>query len=155
MVSSELRLQHWWGKLLELHHNIISFVLAQGFVPFFVSATAGTTVYGAFDPLIAISDICKKYNIWMHVDVSKTQPNDRGLHRRFCFSGGIQHYVGLQLWRVSQIAASHFLSNIEDEKNWSRGCKSSPPLTLASWALLLKEHSANESDLVLTGGHLY
>lgn len=42
----------------------------QGFVPFFVSATAGTTVYGAFDPLIAISDICKKYNVWMHVDVS-------------------------------------------------------------------------------------
>uniref|UniRef100_A0A667YP57 Glutamate decarboxylase 2 n=1 Tax=Myripristis murdjan TaxID=586833 RepID=A0A667YP57_9TELE len=31
-------------------------------------ATAGTTVYGAFDPLIAISDVCKKYNIWMHVD---------------------------------------------------------------------------------------
>uniref|UniRef100_A0A3B3XKZ6 Glutamate decarboxylase 2 n=1 Tax=Poecilia mexicana TaxID=48701 RepID=A0A3B3XKZ6_9TELE len=40
----------------------------KGFVPFFVSATAGTTVYGAFDPLIAISDICKKYNVWFHVD---------------------------------------------------------------------------------------
>ncbi|ETE66655.1 Glutamate decarboxylase 2, partial [Ophiophagus hannah] len=39
-----------------------------GFVPFLVSATAGTTVYGAFDPLIAIADICKKYKIWMHVD---------------------------------------------------------------------------------------
>lgn len=48
------------------------FVPLQGFVPFFVSATAGTTVYGAFDPLIAISDICKKYSIWMHVDVSNT-----------------------------------------------------------------------------------
>lgn len=35
-----------------------------------MSATAGTTVYGAFDPLIAIADICKKYKIWMHVDVS-------------------------------------------------------------------------------------
>lgn len=46
---------------------------AQGFVPFFVSATAGTTVYGAFDPLIAISDICKKYNVWMHVDVSQRE----------------------------------------------------------------------------------
>ncbi|KAL7976534.1 hypothetical protein Chor_008483 [Crotalus horridus] len=33
-----------------------------------ISATAGTTVYGAFDPLIAIADICKKYKIWMHVD---------------------------------------------------------------------------------------
>uniref|UniRef100_H3ANG3 Glutamate decarboxylase 2 n=1 Tax=Latimeria chalumnae TaxID=7897 RepID=H3ANG3_LATCH len=43
---------------------------AKGFVPFFVSATAGTTVYGAFDPLIAIADICNKYRIWMHVDAA-------------------------------------------------------------------------------------
>ncbi|KAJ8788770.1 hypothetical protein J1605_005066 [Eschrichtius robustus] len=42
----------------------------KGFVPFLVSATAGTTVYGAFDPLLAVADICKKYKIWMHVDVS-------------------------------------------------------------------------------------
>lgn len=41
-------------------------------MPFFVSATAGTTVYGAFDPLIAIADICKKHDIWMHVDVSRS-----------------------------------------------------------------------------------
>uniref|UniRef100_A0A8C7YRC4 Glutamate decarboxylase 2 n=1 Tax=Oryzias sinensis TaxID=183150 RepID=A0A8C7YRC4_9TELE len=53
------------GKMIpaDLERRIL-----EGFVPFFVSATAGTTVYGAFDPLIAISDICKKYNIWMHVD---------------------------------------------------------------------------------------
>lgn len=49
-------------------------LLSQGFVPFFVSATAGTTVYGAFDPLIAISDICRKYGVWMHVDVSANDP---------------------------------------------------------------------------------
>lgn len=41
-------------------------------MPFFVSATAGTTVYGAFDPLIAIADICKKHEVWMHVDVSRS-----------------------------------------------------------------------------------
>lgn len=46
--------------------------VSQGYVPFFVSATAGTTVYGAFDPLIAIADICKKYDVWMHVDVSRS-----------------------------------------------------------------------------------
>lgn len=38
-----------------------------------MSATAGTTVYGAFDPLLAVADICKKYKIWMHVDVSTHQ----------------------------------------------------------------------------------
>lgn len=41
----------------------------QGHVPMFVNATAGTTVYGAFDPINEIADICEKYNIWLHVDV--------------------------------------------------------------------------------------
>uniref|UniRef100_H3ANG4 Glutamate decarboxylase 2 n=1 Tax=Latimeria chalumnae TaxID=7897 RepID=H3ANG4_LATCH len=51
------------NKKYQMHVN-------KGFVPFFVSATAGTTVYGAFDPLIAIADICNKYRIWMHVDAA-------------------------------------------------------------------------------------
>lgn len=38
--------------------------------PFFVNATAGTTVLGAFDDLNTIADVCEKYNMWMHVDVS-------------------------------------------------------------------------------------
>lgn len=42
----------------------------QGQIPFFVSATAGTTVLGAFDPLQDIADICEKYGLWFHVDVS-------------------------------------------------------------------------------------
>lgn len=42
--------------------------LKQGFHPFFVNATAGTTVLGAFDPISAISKICKKYKLWLHVD---------------------------------------------------------------------------------------
>lgn len=41
----------------------------QGYVPMFVNATAGTTVYGAFDPINEIADICEKYNMWLHVDV--------------------------------------------------------------------------------------
>ncbi|RWS13200.1 glutamate decareboxylase-like protein [Dinothrombium tinctorium] len=39
-------------------------------LPFFVGCTAGTTVLGAFDPLIPISNICKKHNLWMHVDAA-------------------------------------------------------------------------------------
>jgi hypothetical protein len=47
---------------------------AQGHVPFFVNATAGTTVLGAFDPIDPIADICQKYKLWLHVDVSTKQP---------------------------------------------------------------------------------
>lgn len=42
--------------------------LANGFHPFFVNATAGTTVLGAFDPIEPISKVCKTYNLWLHLD---------------------------------------------------------------------------------------
>lgn len=44
--------------------------IAEGAVPFMVSATAGTTVLGAFDPLEGIADLCTKYKMWMHVDAA-------------------------------------------------------------------------------------
>ncbi|CEF66150.1 Glutamate decarboxylase 1 [Strongyloides ratti] len=49
-------------KIIECKNN--------GMYPFFVTATAGTTVYGAFDPIDKIADICEKYNIWLHVDAA-------------------------------------------------------------------------------------
>ena len=42
--------------------------IANGFVPFYLNATAGTTVLCAFDNLAELSPICKEYNIWLHVD---------------------------------------------------------------------------------------
>jgi len=42
--------------------------LEKGYFPFFVNATAGTTVLGAFDDVQAISAICKKYDLWLHLD---------------------------------------------------------------------------------------
>ncbi|XP_063698333.1 cysteine sulfinic acid decarboxylase [Culicoides brevitarsis] len=44
--------------------------ITEGGKPFMVSATAGTTVLGAFDPLEGIADLCAKYNMWFHVDAA-------------------------------------------------------------------------------------
>jgi glutamate decarboxylase len=42
----------------------------EGKHPYFVNATAGTTVFGAFDPINELADICDKYEMWLHIDVS-------------------------------------------------------------------------------------
>ncbi|XP_029930608.1 glutamate decarboxylase 1 [Myripristis murdjan] len=59
------------GKMIpdELESSIIA-AKAMGLAPFYVNATAGTTVYGAFDPLIAIAEICHRHTLWMHVDAA-------------------------------------------------------------------------------------
>ena len=48
----------------------IKISIEQGKIPFFVNATAGTTVLGAYDPLEPLADICLKYKLWLHLDVS-------------------------------------------------------------------------------------
>lgn len=59
------------GRMIasELERQIVA-KKALGMIPFFVSATAGTTVLGAFDPLSEIADICQRHGCWFHVDVS-------------------------------------------------------------------------------------
>lgn len=57
------------GQMDVMHlEHIIREDVKNGYVPFFVNATAGTTVLGAFDDILAISKICKSYNLWLHVD---------------------------------------------------------------------------------------
>lgn len=41
---------------------------SEGRFPFFVNATSGTTVLGAFDPLREIAAICQREDLWMHID---------------------------------------------------------------------------------------
>ena len=42
--------------------------LQDGRIPFFVAATVGTTSSNGIDPLSEIGHICRKNNIWLHVD---------------------------------------------------------------------------------------
>ncbi|WP_405576171.1 pyridoxal phosphate-dependent decarboxylase family protein [Winogradskyella sp. Asnod2-B02-A] len=57
------------GEMIADHlDQLIKKDLIDGHIPFFVNATAGTTVLGAFDNNEAISKVCKKNNLWLHVD---------------------------------------------------------------------------------------
>ncbi len=42
--------------------------IADGFIPFTVIGTAGTTNTGSIDPLEEIAALCRKYDMWFHVD---------------------------------------------------------------------------------------
>jgi sulfinoalanine decarboxylase/sulfinoalanine decarboxylase/aspartate 1-decarboxylase len=54
-------------NVLEFERQV-QFDLANGFTPFYLNATAGTTVLCAFDNISELAPICKKYNIWLHLD---------------------------------------------------------------------------------------
>ncbi len=54
-------------KLLE--QQILS-DLQHGYIPFYVNATAGTMVLGAFDPIEKIAKITKKYKLRLHTDAA-------------------------------------------------------------------------------------
>jgi glutamate/tyrosine decarboxylase-like PLP-dependent enzyme len=42
----------------------------RGETPFFVGATCGTTLLGAFDPLDALAAVCREHDLWLHADGS-------------------------------------------------------------------------------------
>lgn len=44
--------------------------LKNGYIPFFVCGTVGTTSSNAVDPLREIGEICRKYDVWFHVDAA-------------------------------------------------------------------------------------
>jgi glutamate/tyrosine decarboxylase-like PLP-dependent enzyme len=53
---------------IDAFKNQIEDDIANGFVPFYINATAGTTVLCAFDNVEELAPICKKNNIWLHLD---------------------------------------------------------------------------------------
>lgn len=43
---------------------------AEGYTPLYINATAGTTVYGSYDPFEQIAAIAKEHNVHFHIDGS-------------------------------------------------------------------------------------
>ncbi len=59
------------GKMdILLLEDTIKRDIEAGYIPFFVTATAWTTVLGAYDPIKEISKIAKKYKMRLHVDAA-------------------------------------------------------------------------------------
>ncbi|KAF2658055.1 glutamate decarboxylase 1 [Lophiostoma macrostomum CBS 122681] len=59
------------GKMIPAElDQLIKASKSRGETPFFVNATAGTTVLGSFDPFTDIAAVCKAHNLWLHIDGS-------------------------------------------------------------------------------------
>ncbi len=80
--------------------------IADGYIPTYVNATAGTTVLGAFDPIDQIADITEKYDIWLHVDGAycgsvifseKYKHLTKGMERSDSFSYNAHKMIGTPL----------------------------------------------------------
>lgn len=59
------------GEMDPAHlEETIEKTIKDGFVPLYINATAGTTVFGSYDPFEEIARISKKHDIWFHIDGS-------------------------------------------------------------------------------------
>lgn len=76
-------------------------------IPFFVNATCGTTVFGAFDPLREIAAICQAEGLWLHVDVrTKDTVNEISYHMRRSDQRIVSGLLRRYLAALGQIPAS-------------------------------------------------
>ncbi|MCG8569072.1 MAG: pyridoxal-dependent decarboxylase [Spirochaetes bacterium] len=95
------------GKMIpsELEKAVIE-AKEEGKTPFFVAATCGTTVRGAFDPVHQIANLAKKHDLWFHVDAawggpmllsSKHRSLLKGSHRADSLSWDAHKLMGVPL----------------------------------------------------------
>ncbi|XP_030571121.1 cysteine sulfinic acid decarboxylase [Drosophila novamexicana] len=92
--------------LLDDLEDKIKAARARGHDPFFINATAGTTVLGAFDDIAGIADVANRHGLWLHVDAClggsallayKNRSLLRGLERANSFAWNPHKTLGVPL----------------------------------------------------------
>lgn len=118
---------------------------ARGETPFFIAATCGTTVLGAFDPLEELAEIAEEENLWLHADGAwggpvlfsrKHSHLMAGIERTDSFSWDICKLMGAplistafltrekgQLYRTASNSGTEYLFH-DDENEYDTGLKS-------------------------------
>lgn len=78
--------------------------LRDGYIPFFVCTTHGTTSSLAFDPTAEIADVCSEHGLWLHVDgamagIAALAPEHRwvndGLDRADSYAANPHKWMGV------------------------------------------------------------
>jgi len=104
------------GKMnIQLLEKTIISDFHHGYIPFYVNATAWTTVLGAFDHIEKISKLAKKYKLRLHVDAAL---------------GG---------WALLSKKHKHLLKGIETSDSVSRSLHKMMNVPLLAAVLLVKE----------------
>ncbi|MFH1160223.1 MAG: pyridoxal-dependent decarboxylase [bacterium] len=66
----KIEVDEQFGMMASQVEQAIERDLAAGFIPLCVVSTIGTTSSTAIDPIDAIGRVCKRYDIWHHIDAS-------------------------------------------------------------------------------------
>jgi sulfinoalanine decarboxylase len=103
----------------------------NGNIPFFINATAGTTMLGAFDPLEKIAGIAKEFDLWFHVDGA--------------YGGGL----------LLSDRHKHILNGCEKSDSFTWDAHKMMGVPLVASAILLREKGLLEENLREEADYLY
>lgn len=121
----------------------------DGFAPFMVVGTAGSTAAGAIDPLPALAEICNAESLWFHVDaawggaavISPTlRPHLNGINRADSITCDAHKWfsvamgAGMFFCRHADALAEAFHAETSYMPSKSPGAVSDPYLTSVQWS---------------------
>ncbi len=97
----------------------------KGSNPFFVCATAGTTVRGAYDPIEALLRLRDKYDFWLHVDAAWGGGVLLDKELRKAFLPGIEKVDSLS-WDFHKMLGTSLMCNVflvnSSQQHLNRAC---------------------------------